>query len=147
MATVFAWLLTLLGPVWGAVRPWLPAAGALRSIGIGVGIAALLAGGALLVWWLRDASESDAVAARAQAIVERANLTAENKALKAAARQADATLRHREAAIEASAATIAELEAKLKEKRDASPNPDVLVVPPGDPWLGRPAAGGLRKHP
>jgi len=142
MSTIVGFALTLLGPLWVWVRPWLPAASAIRSAGVGLAVAAALAAGVWAVWQLRHLSEKHRIAEAAQAIVDRANLKAENEALRAATDRQAETLRRRGAALEAAEAALKDIETKMKELRDASPHPDTVVVPPGDPWLG-----GVPKRP
>jgi hypothetical protein len=142
MGIAIGWVLTVLGPLWAAMRPWLPAAGALRTFGAGLAAAAVLAGLVWAVWRVREASDREVTDARAAIIVEAANLRSENAALKAAVARQQETLRQRAEAMALGEAALARLHQEKEELRHASPNLDTLVVPPDDPWLGRPRARG-----
>jgi hypothetical protein len=127
------WAQKLAGPVLQAFGAALAVAVVAGSLGLG------------LVWLRADAREDG----RAEGVVERDSLRAEVALLKAAAVRAATTLRLRAEAKAAGEARIAEMEAEMEELRNASPDRDKLVVPPGDPWLERRPrpAGRLPKRP
>jgi hypothetical protein len=129
-------VLTMLGPVWAAVSRWLPAVSALRSAAMGAAALTVLAGGAWLVWTLRHQDEAPKIERAARVLVEHANLQAQVEQLEAAAKQSADTLAEREDALAKSQAELAALKKAQEDKRNASPNPDDIVIPAGDPWLG-----------
>jgi uncharacterized protein HemX len=128
--------LTILGPVWAVLSRWLPAVSALRSAAMGAAVLATLGAGAWLVWMLRHQDEAPKIERAARAIVDKANLQAHVEQLEAAISQGNATLAAREKALAESGAELAQLKKDLEDKRNASPNPDDIVIPAGDPWLG-----------
>ncbi len=99
-----------------------------------VAVTLAIAGVALLVgigfWLVRADARQDE---RAQCNIE--SVTAEVEALRSAAQQQEQTLRIRARALEASEAFIKQLEAEKEKLRNATPNPDAVVVPPGTAWL------------
>jgi hypothetical protein len=128
--------LTILGPLWAVLSRWLPAVSALRSAAIGAAALAALTAGAWLVWTLRHQDETPKIERAARAIVDKANLQAQVEQLEAAIKQGNETLAAREKALAESGAEFAQLKKDLEDKRNASPNPDDIVIPAGDPWLG-----------
>jgi hypothetical protein len=114
----------------------LPAVSALRSVAFGAAALAALTAGAWLVWTLRHQDEAPKIERAARAIVDKANLQAQVEQLEAAISQGNATLAARETALAESGAELAQLKKDLEDKRNASPNPDDIVIPAGDPWLG-----------
>jgi hypothetical protein len=125
-----------LGPLWAVLSRWLPAVSALRSAAIGAAALAALGGGAWLVWTLRHQDETPKIERAARAIVDKANLQAHVEQLEAAIKQGNETLAAREKALAESGAELAKLKNDLEDKRNASPHPDDIVIPAGDPWLG-----------
>jgi hypothetical protein len=118
------------------LRTWLPALSALRAAAWGAAALASLAGGAWLVWTLRHQDEAPKIERAARAMVEHANLQAQVKQLEMAVQQGADTIAEREKALAASQAELAALKTLQEDKRNASPNPDDIVIPAGDPWLG-----------
>jgi hypothetical protein len=136
-------MIALLSGAWWAQRLGGPA---LQALGATLAIAAVVITVGLGLVWLREDARTDARSANKS---EREALRAENGALRAAAQQQATTLRLRAEAMEMSQEALAELRREMEEKRNASPDPDAIVIPPGDPWLGprrsaRPA-DGVRK--
>jgi hypothetical protein len=136
------WILTLLGPAWMVLRAYVPAVVALRSAAWGAAALALVGGGAWLVWTVRHQDEAPRIQRAAEAIVDKANLTAHVEQLEGALKQGAETLVAREAALTKTAAELAALKKAQEAKRHASPDPDAVCIPAGDPWLG---GVGLRK--
>lgn len=129
MGTMFAALSTWgLGKVAGLVP-------GLRTALLWAGATALLVAGVLFGIWVHAATEGPRIAREAKARVKASNLETEVVVLKGATRQQSETLALRDRALEASDKYIKQLEEDLANARTASSSSDVVVIPPGDPWL------------
>jgi hypothetical protein len=131
-------MIALLSGAWWAQKlaaPAIQAAGA--AIASTVVVGAVVGG---LVWLRADARRD----------VEAANVRLEARlgVVEAAAAQQAETYRRRAESLDADRARLEDLKREMEERRHASPNPDAIVIPPGDPWLGpRARARGVRQHP
>jgi hypothetical protein len=148
-ALVLAKLLAIFGPLLG---PWLPALARIRAnVGglmppvapvlialgaVGAGIAAGL--------WLHSLGNDRRVARAAPAICDARAVSAQLTTLRAANQQGQDALAARGLEILAANNRIQSLEQQQQRWRDASADPDQIVVPPGDPWLVRAAPFGVR---
>lgn len=112
-------------PGWAALKMWLRLAAA----------AALVVAGMVLGAWAHSWGEARRIAKERRDAIMLANAKAEAGALKAAIDQQVRTLELRRQALERSEAEIEQLRKELEEARNASRNPDDIVVPPGDAWL------------
>jgi hypothetical protein len=122
----------------GALMP--PLAPVLMVLGtIGAGIAAGI--------WLHAIGNERRLARGAGAICAARAVTGQLATLRDANKQGQDALAVRGLEILAANNRIRSLEQQQKAWRDASDDPDIIVVPAGDPWLVRAPPVGLRPRP
>jgi hypothetical protein len=128
-------LLQLLGLTGSAARNLVPGWATVKMVARVVIASALVAGGMVIGAWAHSWGEARRIARERATAVELANAKGAADAMTAAVRLQADTLEKRRRALEASEIHISTLEKALEDARNASPNPDAVVVPAGDPWL------------
>lgn len=145
LAVLAAKALVLIGP-WAAKfarwRAFLPSMGvSAPAIGLGLALAVLGFAAWEVHGWLqaRTAGRAKAteIATEAQQICTAANQAARIAALEKALTEREAAEKSEAAGKLVATATLSLLIASQEAARHASPNPDQILIPAGDPWLLR----------
>lgn len=162
-AKIAASILAYVGPWLLKAAPWaatlkarLPSLGASAAgVALAVGLAAVAGGVWLIHDWLGDRAaartKATEIATDAERICTSANQAARIAALEKALGERERAEKMQAERATAALATLKLLTESQEAARNASPNPDQILIPAGDPWLlrgpfGLPGGGprGLR---
>jgi hypothetical protein len=143
---IWGWILTIVGPLLFKVRAFLPGAGLISGLKVGLYVATLAAatvGGIWLSsWWTGEKLTVAEAQQRCSTTIAAVTIAAQLKAVNAR----DRLLRDREAAVAQDEAALADELLAMKEARDASTTRDGggrVSIRDDDEWLRRYRARAL----